>query len=91
MEGDGKIVLIGNVNNSGSGPMDAMVVRLNYDGSLDTSFGGSGFSIFDIDGNDYVSLGPGGVIQYDTSCSCEKILVVSGGDFLSTFARLRSQ
>ena len=68
--------------------MDAMVVRLNYNGSFDTNFGNAGVSIFDIDGNDYVSLGPGGVIQYDPYCSCEKILVVSGRDFLSTFARI---
>ena len=91
MQSDRKILLIGNSYNSGGGPVDAVVIRLNYDGSVDTGFGISGISSFDIGGNDAVSNGPGGVIQIDPVCYCEKILVTSSGSGFSTsFARLNT-
>jgi uncharacterized delta-60 repeat protein len=88
IEGDGKILLIGNIDNPTSVVKDAIVIRLNYDGSLDPTFGTAGKSIFDIAGPDYVVGGRGGSIQFDPFCACEKLLIASGNDHLTTFARL---
>lgn len=88
VEGDGKILLIGNVDNPTNVNKDALVIRLNNDGSLDPTFGTAGKSIFDIAGPDYVVGGRGGSIQVDPFCACEKLVIASGNDHLTTFARL---
>ena len=87
VQSDGKIVLVGGVQISSS-ILDAGVVRFNYDGSLDGTFGTGGRTTFDIAGNDYVAIGKGGVMQMDPGCACEKIVVAGGIDYLTTFARL---
>ena len=91
VQSDGKIVLVGSVWLSGTPTgnyVDAGVARFNYDGSLDSSFGSGGKTIFDISGLDYVTGGKGGIIQIDPLCACEKIIVAGGNDYLTTFARL---
>lgn len=90
VQSDGKIILVGSVwlSPTGGNYVDAGVARFNYDGSLDSSFGNGGKTIFDISGNDYVTGGKGGVIQTDPLCACEKIIVSGGNDYLTTFARL---
>jgi uncharacterized delta-60 repeat protein len=88
VQSSGKIVLVGSVWVSSSAPPDAAAVRFNFDGSLDSSFGSGGRTIFDIAGSDYVTGGKGGIIQFDPGCTCEKIVVAGGNDFVTTFARL---
>ncbi len=88
VQSNGKIVLVGGVHPATISEYDAGVVRFNTDGSFDSLFGNSGKTIFDISGNDYVSLGRGGIIQFDPGCFCEKIVVTGGNDFVTTFARL---
>jgi uncharacterized delta-60 repeat protein len=87
-EGDGKVILMGSLDNPTSALKDAIAIRLNYDGSLDPTFGSAGKSIFDISGADFVVGGRGGLIQIDPLCACEKLLITSGTDYLTTFARL---
>jgi uncharacterized delta-60 repeat protein len=87
MQGDGKILLIGNFENSPNHFRDLLVIRLNYNGSIDSVFGTAGQSIFDISASDGVSV-RGGLVQFDQFCSCEKLLVASGNDHLTTFARV---
>jgi uncharacterized delta-60 repeat protein len=61
---DNKIVAVGNVNNGSTG-RDFAVIRLNADGSLDTSFGKGGIVTTDVDGQDTahaIALQPDGCI-----------------------------
>ena len=77
VQSDGKILLVVSVwlSSTPSGNyVDAGVARFNYDGSLDSSFGNAGRTIFDISGLDYVTNGKGGVIQIDPNSACEKIV-----------------
>jgi len=75
LQPDGKIVVVGTVDN-GFSDSDMAVVRYNGDGSLDTSFGQRGKVIIDLSGFDQartVHLAPGGKIlvggQAFFSCS----------------------
>jgi uncharacterized delta-60 repeat protein len=49
LQADGKIIVVGS-SDAGSGPKFA-IVRLNSDGSLDSTWGKNGIAITDIDGN----------------------------------------
>ncbi|SEI76937.1 delta-60 repeat domain-containing protein [Azotobacter beijerinckii] len=51
---DGRILLAGHSYTSDSGTYDFSVIRLNADGSLDTSFGSDGKATFDLGRDDYV-------------------------------------
>ncbi|MCB0704332.1 MAG: T9SS type A sorting domain-containing protein [Saprospiraceae bacterium] len=68
VQSDGKIVCAG-YNATANSQKDYMVLRLNADGTLDTSFGSGGISTSDIFGNGYdelltsVRVLPGGQIQ----------------------------
>jgi len=66
LQSDGKIVVAGYSNSSGgNGDGDFAVARYNVDGSLDTSFAGTGKLITDFGGNDLaysVALQPDGKI-----------------------------
>lgn len=54
LQRDGKIVIVGEVNPPAAGGTDrnAIVIRLNPNGSLDASFSGDGIAIVDFGGND---------------------------------------
>ncbi|MFC0665596.1 M10 family metallopeptidase C-terminal domain-containing protein [Azotobacter chroococcum] len=51
---DGRILLAGHSYTPDSGNYDFSVIRLNTDGSLDTSFGSDGKATFDLGRDDYV-------------------------------------
>jgi len=48
LQDDGKIILSGEAKNRGK--LDSLIVRLNADGSLDNSFSGDGYLLWNIDG-----------------------------------------
>lgn len=87
----GRIIVAGNVSPTITrGATDAGVFRLNYDGSLDWTFGIGGKVGFDIAGYyDYVGSV---ILQTDPACACPKIVVAAGTTGGSsnqyTFARL---
>lgn len=88
-QSDGKVIVAARVSTAPN-VYDVGVYRLNYNGTLDTTFGNGGKTNFDIQGDDYVASV---VIQKDPACACEKILVGSGGPggtrvSYVTFARL---
>lgn len=76
VQSDGKVVVTGHVNMLGNPtPRDAGAVRFNYDGSLDSSFGTVGTVIIDTGGTgEFVKHS---VLQIDSACACEKIVIVS--------------
>jgi uncharacterized delta-60 repeat protein len=81
LQSDGKVVLTGSLND------DYGLVRYNYSGTLDTTFGNGGSIIKDVDLTDRVSTW---VIQMDPGCACSKIVMSSVGLGLS-FARFTVQ
>ena len=81
---DGKVVLTGMLN------ADYGLVRYNYDGTLDTTFGNGGSVIENVDLKDQVDSW---TFQTDPDCACTKIVMASygiGGPNLS-FARFTVQ
>ncbi len=62
LEGDGKILIAGSAINAGDGLENFRVVRLNANGSVDTTFGAGGNAIIDFGG---VDIATGIAIQKD--------------------------
>lgn len=84
-QSDGKVVIAGEADFAVGGNSDYGVVRFNFDGSLDNTFGNGGKVSFGMNGEDYLrSI----AIYNDAGCACEKILVAGGGPGYQTFARL---
>ena len=50
VQADGKILVAGSVQSDGTG-FDFKIIRLNHDGTLDTSFGDAGVAVFDLAGD----------------------------------------
>jgi uncharacterized delta-60 repeat protein len=48
---DGKIVIAGSTSNGSSDDYDAVICRLNYDGTIDNTFTGDGIVVQDLHGN----------------------------------------
>ncbi len=78
---DGKILLVGYSENPNSGGLDFSVVRLNGDGTLDTSFNGDGKQIIDVGGDD---------LAIDAVVKSDGTIVITGnstiGDGLRDFS-----
>ena len=71
LQSDGKIVLVGNVDNAAGQP-DLGMIRLNPNGSLDAAFGSGGIVTgFPLPVDSFQ-----GMIQSDPICACEKIAVI---------------
>ena len=86
VQSDGKVVLAGDADFAEGSNSDFGVVRFNYDGTLDSTFGNGGKVSFDMIGQDYLRSAS---IYYDgVGCACEKIIVGGGGPGYNTFARL---
>lgn len=62
LQDDGKLVATGYVGTSGAVKEHLAVIRFNVDGSLDSTFGGTGLAVFNLGGN---SRGTSIVIQSD--------------------------
>jgi uncharacterized delta-60 repeat protein len=77
IQDDGKVVLTGRLND------DYGLVRYNFNGTLDTTFGNGGTVIEDVDLTDQLGAW---TIQMDPGCACSKIVMSSAGSGLS-FAR----
>jgi uncharacterized delta-60 repeat protein len=78
---DGKVVLTGSLNG------DYGLVRYNFNGTLDTTFGNGGSVIEDVDATDHVGTW---MMQMDPGCACSRIVLSSVGFGLS-FARFTVQ
>ena len=81
IQADGKVVFTGALND------DYGLVRYNFDGTLDTTFGNGGSVIEDVDTQDDVKTW---TLQMDPGCACSKIVMSSYGLGLS-FARFTVQ
>lgn len=81
---DGKIVLTGNLNSNYG------LVRYNYDGTLDSTFGNGGMVSEDVNGTDLVNAW---AMQMDPACACTKIVMSSNtaGATPISFARFTLQ
>ena len=74
VQADGKVVLLGSLNDNYG------LVRYNFDGTLDTTFGIGGITIEDVDATDRVETW---TMQMDPACACSKIVMSSAGFGLS--------
>jgi uncharacterized delta-60 repeat protein len=81
IQNDGKVLLLGSLNDNYG------LVRYNFDGTLDSTFGTGGSTIEDVDATDRVKTW---IMQMDPSCACSKIVMSSHGFGLS-FARFTVQ
>jgi len=81
IQDDGKVVLTGQLNG------DYGLVRYNYNGTLDATFGNGGSVIENVNLTDQVGTW---AIQMDPGCACSKIVMSSVGIGLS-FARFTVQ
>ena len=70
IQSDGKVVLTGNLNNNYG------LVRYNYNGTLDSTFGSGGMVSEDVNGMDYTSAR---AMQRDPACACVKVVMSSYG------------
>jgi hypothetical protein len=70
IQDNGKVVLTGSLNDNYG------LVRYNYNGTLDTTFGNGGSVIEDVDVTDRVSTW---TMQIDPACVCSKIVISSLG------------
>ena len=83
LQADGKILLAGYSTNPASGDTDFSLIRLNADGSLDTTFDGDGRAIIDVVG----------VYDFATSVTLQadgKILVAGSSDNRFSLIRLNA-
>jgi uncharacterized delta-60 repeat protein len=79
---DGNILLTGSEGPSGSG--DYGMIRYNYNGSLDQTFGTNGIVATNIDGDDFSYTVR---LWSDPACSCDKIVMFGGSKTGASFAR----
>lgn len=84
LQHDGRVVVVGHIGSQLGSHTDALVLRLNADGSLDTTFGGGGVFERDIAGeNDQawdVAIQPDGHIVVGGWTRVERTIVPSVGD-----------
>lgn len=73
LQADGKIVLVGSKSNAARNG-DLAIIRLNTNGSLDTSFGNGGIVVSDFSPTSDPPYQ--GLIQFDPICACEKIVAL---------------
>jgi uncharacterized delta-60 repeat protein len=87
LQANGKIILIGFTNNANGS--DAGFVRLNSNGTLDSSFGQRGKAVSDLSSEGQSNYF--GLIQLDPICGCEKLItpgtLISGGIYYAVVAR----
>ncbi len=85
IQSDGKVVLTGNLNSNYG------LVRYNYDGTLDSTFGNGGMVSEDVNGTDLVNAW---AMQTDPACACSKVVMSSstaGASGVVSFARFTVQ
>lgn len=75
---DGKILITGMSTKSGGG-MDAVVWRFSDNGTLDATFNGKGYLVFDFPGNGF----GGGIKKLDLE-SGERLVICGGTDFMNS-------
>ena len=85
---DGKLILTGRTQPSTSDSADFALVRFNFDGSVDTSFGTNGRATLNIEQNDdsYAAR-----LWLDPSCGCQKLIMAGTSHLGASFARYRTQ
>jgi uncharacterized delta-60 repeat protein len=86
-QSDGKVIVTGGAGAT-AGTSDFGLVRLNYNGTIDSVFGMNGRVLTDIDGSDYsYSVG----LWTDPTCMCEKIVMAGSSSAGASFARYLTQ
>ncbi len=74
IQSDGKLVATGRGSLAGNSG-DVLTARYNTNGTLDTTFHGTGWSLTDVYGGNDLAMG--GLIQLDPACSCYKLVVAA--------------
>jgi uncharacterized delta-60 repeat protein len=74
IQSDGKLVVTGQGSLAGNSG-DVLAARYNTNGTLDTTFHGTGWSLTDIYGGGDLAMA--GLIQLDPICSCSKLVVAA--------------
>lgn len=74
IQSDGKLVVTGQGSLAGNSG-DVLAARYNTNGTLDTTFHGTGWSLTDIYGGSDLAMA--GLIQLDPICSCSKLVVAA--------------
>jgi uncharacterized delta-60 repeat protein len=87
-QADGKLIVTGAAQISSTDSADFGLVRFNYDGTLDTTFGNSGSVTTNIDREDYSNAAR---IWIDPSCACEKVVMAGVSHSGDSFARYTTQ
>jgi len=87
-QSDGKLILTGSVQLSSSDTADFGLVRFNFDGTVDTTFGTNGSTTTNFEKGDYTNSAR---LWLDPTCTCEKILLAGASYAGPSFARYRTQ
>ncbi|MEP6742303.1 MAG: hypothetical protein ABJB61_07370 [bacterium] len=85
---DGKLILTGAAQLSTADTADFALLRLNFDGTVDTTFGMNGRVTTNIDREDYSNSSR---LWLDSSCACEKIILAGISHTDPSFARYMTQ
>ena len=88
-QSDGKLILTGSAQlSSSTDSRDLAIVRFNFDGTVDTTFGTNGRTTTHIDRNDYSNAAR---LWFDPACGCEKVIVAGSSYSGASFARYLTQ
>lgn len=85
---DGKLIITGSAQLSSTDSADFALVRFNYDGSVDTTFGNNGRMTTNFNRSDYSNSAR---LWLDPSCACEKIVMAGASETGASFARYTTQ
>lgn len=87
-QADGKLILTGHMQLSSTDSADFAAVRLNFDGTVDNSFGTNGRVTQNFDRSDYSDSSR---LWIDPSCACEKLIMAGASYGGGSFARYTTQ
>jgi uncharacterized delta-60 repeat protein len=87
-QADGKLILTGFTQLSTADTSDYALVRLNFDGTVDTAFGNTGRVTTNFSGSDYSQSSR---LWLDPLCACEKIVMAGASQTGVSFARYTTQ
>lgn len=88
IQSDGKLILTGYAQLSTADTADYMLVRFNYNGTIDTTFGNNGRVTTNFAGSDFSNSS---WLWLDPSCNCEKIVMAGASETGASFARYTTQ
>ncbi|GIU00874.1 hypothetical protein TSL6_13800 [Sulfurovum sp. TSL6] len=88
LQNDGKIILVGYIREFGAGEKNILIIRLNTDGTYDTTFGGDGIVTTNV--SEYGEYGYAIAIQGDGKIIIAGEVSIGGADVQALIARYNS-